>query len=238
MSAGTTRNCECCRVQLIDGAPLPKTPGLCSKCDEVWAILPELAPSYRTPILATALSHSVKDIAHRMGCPASHHYTGLGNAVRRSGIDRPRLIRVAAWALGTGQMQKPAGFEDCNPNGWQTKPHGNFYPTEASSRTPVLVSAPNGSGQGAKTDSTIQSIEGVKLIPCPGLPGVSAKGKWARVLDQFLASGESCVRVESAANCAGNIQSMLAAAIRKASRRGDCCATSRGAHCYLVRVKP
>lgn len=132
------RNCECCRVQLIEGEA-SETPGLCSKCDEAWRAFPKLAPSYRLHVLAGALSHSGKDIARRIGCGPRAHASALGNARTATGMKRDLLIRVGAWALRTGKLDKPAGFEDCTPIGEHPEPVKAHTHTTSGS---VVVSGP------------------------------------------------------------------------------------------------
>jgi hypothetical protein len=140
--------CDCCLKAIPDGQV--KSPyGLCCDCNEVWITLHDKAErgrDYVAHLLASVLCHSVKDICARKGCTPSEHRSGLTNAGRATGATRPVNVRVARWALKTGRLDKPAGFEDCNINGWMPETVSRevtvtkIHP-KASPATPTAVEA-------------------------------------------------------------------------------------------------
>lgn len=154
----TTPICECCRQVIAPAAT--KDPriveGLCAKCNTTWAALGNLTPGVINHVLARCLCHSTKDICRRFGWISEQaHNQALRKAAERTGIDKAFLIRTGRWALITGRLERPAGFEDCNPNGWTpehvkgtsevkliktelapSKPRKGGYAPEVKTRTP------------------------------------------------------------------------------------------------------
>lgn len=124
-----TSRCDCCHGDLEEDQP-----EACLSCENTLHAIQCLAPSYKLHILAAALDHSAKDIAHRTGCSAGAHNPALGNATRKTGISRGDLIRVAKWGLRTGRLDKPEGFDDLSPNNGPEpiQAHGKSFSTGAS----------------------------------------------------------------------------------------------------------
>jgi hypothetical protein len=151
--------CRCCGSALMGGQPQPAEPDLCPKCDKAWAKFADLQPASIKHVYATVLCHSAKEIAQRMGCPASTHTGGLSNATAKTGLGREDLRRIARWALLNGKAKRPAGFEDCNPNGWT--------PEYVKGAVKVTKTRPQ---KAPSTEASPAVAPAVEATPQPGTP--------------------------------------------------------------------
>jgi hypothetical protein len=82
--------------------------------------------------------------------------------------------------------------------------------------------------------------EEYRLVPVDEVPGSAAVGRrgiYARVLEEFLASGVKAAKVEMADRKPRTIQVSLLAAVRKAGIKDAVHVAMRGQDIYLMRLQ-